>query len=247
MFPKAPSSVRGQRPAQRTSRYWDDVGNRRLFGPLAISFLGTIQSPSHDRTVHVCLTLVQGREPWGRAKRSMSMRQFITVAALSAYAIAACGGSAVGRTSARTSSTKSHTSTIERSPQAVKEVLTATLSTPVTYPGAGAQIDPPGTLLPSLSAATVLGFCSIPRSDVACETGQPRSVVLGLLTDTGMGIQGELVWAMTWTDVNCDLMGPQGRPTPPPTVNDVTGCDFVTFVNAATGGNPEAIRGAFGL
>jgi hypothetical protein len=67
------------------------------------------------------------------------------------------------------------------------------------------------------------------------------------LTDTGMGIQGELVWAMTWTNVNCDLMGPQGRPAQPPTANDATGCDFVTFVNAATGVNPEAIRGAFGL
>ena len=177
----------------------------------------------------------------------MSMRQVITVAALSACAIAACGGSAVGRTPARMPSTASHASTIERSPQAVKEVLTATLSTPVTYPGAGAQIDPPGTLLPSLSAATVLGFCSIPQSGVACETGKPRSVELGLLTDTGMGIHGQLVWAMTWTNVNCDLMGPQGRPSPPPTVNDATGCDFVTFVNAATGVNPEAIRGAFGL
>ena len=161
----------------------------------------------------------------------MSMRRFMTVAAVSACGIAACGASAVGRTS----------------PQAIKEVLTATLSAPVTYPGAGVQLDPPETLLPSLSAATVLGFCSIPQSYVACETGHPRSVVLGLLTDTGMGIRDELVWAMTWTNVNCDLMGPQGRPTPPPPINDATGCDFVTFVNATTGVNPEAIRGAFGL
>lgn len=153
----------------------------------------------------------------------------------------------MGRIPARMSSTSSHASTIERSIQAGKEVPTATISTPVTYPGSGARLDPPGTLLPSLSAATVLGYCSIPQSGVACETGQPRSAGLGLLTDTGMGIQGELVWAMTWTNVNCDLMGPQGRPTPPPTVNDATGCDFVTFVNAATGVNPEAIRGAFGL
>jgi hypothetical protein len=186
-------------------------------------------------------------EPWGHAKRNMTMRKVIGVAALGACAIAACGGSAVGRTPARISSTASPASPNERSPQAVKEVLTATLSAPVAYPGAGAQIDPPGMLLPSLSAATVLGFCSIPQSGVACETGQPRSVELGLLTDTGMGIHGELVWAMTWTNVNCDLVGPQGRPTPPPTVNDATGCDFVTFVNAATGVNPEAIRGAFGL
>lgn len=177
----------------------------------------------------------------------MSMRQVLTVAALGACTIAACGGSAAGRSPTRMSSLASHASTIERSPQAVKTVLTATLSTPVTYAGAGAQIDPPGTLRPSLSAASVLGFCSIPQSGVACETGQPRSVELGLLTDTGMGIQGELVWAMTWTNVNCDLIGPQGRPNPPPTVNDATGCDFVTFVNAATGVNPEAIRGAFGL
>ncbi len=177
----------------------------------------------------------------------MSMRQVITAAALSACAIAACGGSEVGRLPARMSSTASHASTIERSLQVGKEVPTITLSTPVTYPGAGAQLAPPGTLLPSLSAATVLGYCSIPPSGAACETGQPRSVELGLLTDAGMDIQGELVWAMTWTNVNCDLMGPQGRPTPPPTVNDTTGCDFVTFVDAATGVNPEAIRGAFGL
>ena len=161
----------------------------------------------------------------------MSMRQFMTVAAVSACGIAACGGSAVGRTS----------------PQAINEVLIATVSAPVTYPGAGVQLVPPGTLLPSLTAATVLGFCSVPQSQIACETGHPRSVVLGLLTDTGMGIRDELVWAMTWTNVNCGLMGPQGRPNAPSTVNDATGCDFVTFVNAATGVNPEAIRGAFGL
>lgn len=62
-----------------------------------------------------------------------------------------------------------------------------------------------------------------------------------------MGINDELVWAMTWTSVSCDLMGPPGRPSPGPDVNDTTGCDFVTFVNATTGDNPEAIRGPFGL
>lgn len=182
----------------------------------------------------------------GRPERSMSMRQLITVAAVSACTIAACGGSP-GWTAARTSSTTSHASTIESSSQAVKKVVIEPLSTPLTYPGAGVQIDPPGTLLPSLSAATVLGSCSIPQRDVACETGQPKSVVLGLLTDNGMHIQGELVWAMTWTNVNCDVMGPQGRPTSQPGVNDATGCDFVTFVDATTGDNPEAIRGAFRL
>src|SRR5580704_9709209 len=101
------------------------MGNRHVLEPPAISLLGTIQSRSHDRTVHVCLTPVQGREPWGRAKRNMSMRQVIAVAALSACAIAACGGAAVGRTPAGMSSTASPASTNERSPQAAKEVLTA--------------------------------------------------------------------------------------------------------------------------
>jgi hypothetical protein len=127
------------------------------------------------------------------------------------------------------------------------KVVTGVLSTPLVYPGSGAQLDPPGALLPSLSAATVLGSCSRPQSNVTCETGQPKSIELGLLTDTGMQIRGELVWAMTWTNVSCDLMGPQHRPSPNPRVNDATGCDLVTFVDAMSGVNPEAIRGAFGL
>jgi hypothetical protein len=101
--------------------------------------------------------------------------------------------------------------------------------------------------VPSLSAAMVLRLCSSPDSSVSCEAGQPETMDLGLLTDTGMGINDELVWAMTWTSVSCDLMGPQGRPSPGPDVNEATGCDFVTFVNAKTGDNPEAIRGPFGL
>jgi hypothetical protein len=126
-------------------------------------------------------------------------------------------------------------------------VVTGTVSMLESYPGTGVQLHPPGPLLPTLSAATVLGFCSIPQSTVTCETGPPKSIDLGLLTDTGMGIQSELVWAMTWTSVNCDVMGPFGRPTPNPRVNDATGCDLVTFVDAKTGRNPEAIRGPFGL
>jgi len=128
-----------------------------------------------------------------------------------------------------------------------RAVVVGVVAASLTYPGAGVQLDPPGTVLPSLSAATVIGLCGSPQANVTCETGQPKSVELGVLNDAGMHIQGELVWAMTWTNVNCDLMGPQGRPSPNPRVNDATGCDFVTFVDATNGVNPEAIRGPFGL
>lgn len=125
--------------------------------------------------------------------------------------------------------------------------VTGNVLMPVSYPGTGASLDPPGSLHPTLSAVAVLKFCSPVQSTVACETGPPRAVQLGLLTDAGMGIQAELVWAITWTGVGCDPMGPLGRPSPGPNVNDATGCDFVTFVDARTGKNPEAIRGPFGL
>ncbi len=128
-----------------------------------------------------------------------------------------------------------------------QQVLTGNVLTRITYPGTNAYLDPPGSLQPSLTATTVLGFCSPPQSTVTCETGPPKSVELGILADAGMGIHGELVWAMTWTGVGCDPMGPAGRPTPGTSVNDATGCDLVTFVDASTGNNPEAIRGPFGL
>lgn len=137
--------------------------------------------------------------------------------------------------------------TAAASPEANKAVVTGTVSAPVVYPGTGTQLDPPGILVPSLSAVTAVDSCSLPQAHVICELGHPASIELGLLRDAGMQINGELVWAMTWTSVSCDVMGPYNRPTLNPKVNGATGCDFVSFVDANTGGNPEAIRGAFGL
>jgi hypothetical protein len=114
----------------------------------------------------------------------------------------------------------------------------------VTYPGFEATLDPPGTAKPNLTPAEAVALCSQPGSDVSCETGQPSSIELGLLSDSGMGIDRLLVWAMSWDGVNCMLMGPDGRPSPGPGVNDTSGCNFVTFVGATTGTNPMAIRGA---
>jgi hypothetical protein len=128
-----------------------------------------------------------------------------------------------------------------------KTVTVRVLSAPLVYTGAGVELDPPGALAPSLSAVSALDLCSKSNSTVTCEQGQPASITLGLLTDGGMQINGELVWAITWTNVTCDLMGPKGLPSLPPTVNDASGCDLVTFIDAKTGDNPEAIRGPFGL
>lgn len=139
----------------------------------------------------------------------------------------------------------SSSASVSTAPSARPVNAAGVVTTRLTYAGTGARLDPPGAAMPLLSAATVLRLCSSANSKVACETGPPESVDLGVLTDTGMHINDELVWAMTWTRVNCDLMGPANRPSP--RVNDATGCDFVTFVDAKTGDNPEAIRGAFGL
>jgi hypothetical protein len=79
---------------------------------------------------------------------------------------------------------------------------------------------------------------------VSCESGQPTSIELGLLTDFGMGVDRMLVWAISWDGVNCMLLGPEGQPSPGPDVNDTSGCNFVTFVDATTGANPMAMRGA---
>lgn len=117
----------------------------------------------------------------------------------------------------------------------------------IAYPGTGALLEAPGAASPVLTAAQALKLCSTPHYGVSCEAGPPASATLGKLADAGMGIDDELVWALTWTSVNCELMGPVNRPAPGPLVNDATGCDFVTFINATSGSNPETVRGPFGL
>lgn len=116
------------------------------------------------------------------------------------------------------------------------------LSKPVDYPQFDVRLDPPGRAVPILSATSAVASCSNPHGGVTCETGQPMSVVLALLTDAGMGIERRLMWVMSWKSVGCDVMGP-GYASPGPLVNDVTGCDFVTFVDADTGASFIAIRG----
>ena len=115
----------------------------------------------------------------------------------------------------------------------------------VSYPGFGATtLDPPGTVTPKLTPSEAIALCSQPGSDVSCGTGQPTSIELGVLSDSGMGIDRLLVWAISWDGVNCQVMGPEGRPSPGPGVNDTSGCNFVTFVDATTGANPMAMLGA---
>lgn len=117
------------------------------------------------------------------------------------------------------------------------------LSQPVDYSQFGTRLDPPGQAAPSLSATDAVALCLNPQSGVACETGQPMSIALALVTDAGMGIHRRLMWVMSWASVGCDVMGP-AHANPGPLLNEVTGCDFVTFVDADTGANPMAIRGA---
>ncbi len=118
---------------------------------------------------------------------------------------------------------------------------------PINYPGMGAVLEAPGVTAPVLTAAGAIAMCSTPHYGVSCEVGPPASATLGTLVDAGMGIEDELVWALTWTSVNCELMGPPNRPAPGPLVNDVTGCEFVTFIDATSGSNPETIRGPQGV
>jgi hypothetical protein len=59
-----------------------------------------------------------------------------------------------------------------------------------------------------------------------------------------MGINGRLVWALSWDGVNCMVMGPDGRPSVGSGVNDATGCNFVSIVDATTGANPMSMLGA---
>jgi hypothetical protein len=110
-----------------------------------------------------------------------------------------------------------------------------------TYPGFQATLDPPGNARPTLTASDAVALCGEEGSGVSCEPGRPASIELGHLTDAGMGINQRLVWAMSWDAVNCQVYGPAGRPTSGSHVNDATGCNFVSFVDATSGANPMAI------
>jgi hypothetical protein len=132
--------------------------------------------------------------------------------------------------------------------RASKTEITASVArSPITYLGTGSLLDAPGGATPVLTDAQAIAMCSTPHYGVSCEAGPPASATLGKLVNAGMGIDGELVWALAWTSVNCELFGPWNRPAPGPLVNDATGCDFVTFIDATSGSNPEAVRGPFGL
>lgn len=171
------------------------------------------------------------------------------VLACCALLLAGCGaaGGAPVLTGAQSVAGHLTTKTTLREPQHTTHHSAASrvvgdLSKPVDYPQFDVRLDPPGQAVPSLPATDAVASCLNPEGGVACETGQPMSVALALVTDAGMGIQQRLMWVLSWKSVGCDVMGP-GRASPGPFVNDVTGCDFVTFVDADTGANPMAIRG----
>jgi hypothetical protein len=115
-----------------------------------------------------------------------------------------------------------------------------TLSRPRDYSGSQVQLDPPGNAVAVLSASAALAACSSDGS-AACATGTPSKEELALLTDLGFGDDRKLVWAITWSGVNCMVLGPPGRPSSG--LNMKTGCEWVTFFDARTGTYLLAIIG----
>lgn len=184
--------------------------------------------------------------PW--TLRVGKARAANVVVVCSAVLLAGCGAvsgtsNPTGAAAATGELTTSHLSAPQQTiPPSPANRMVGDLSQAVDYPQFGTRLDPPGQAAPSLSATDAVTLCSNPHSGVTCEPGQPMSIALALVTDAGMGMHRRLMWVMSWASVGCGLIGP-AHTHPDPLVSDVT-CDFVTFVDANTGANSMAIRGA---
>jgi hypothetical protein len=93
------------------------------------------------------------------------------------------------------------------------------------------HLDPPGNAVANLSASDAFAACN--NRSTACMPSAPTRVELALMTAANYGDDHRLVWAITWSHVDCMLFGPPGQPSP--RANVATGCDFVTFIDADSG------------
>jgi hypothetical protein len=166
-----------------------------------------------------------------RSRRTRARVVELAIVAIAAIVmLSSCGkhtGPIVG------SNTTSHSSG-----QLPSGTASGSISKPLDYPG-NVHLDPPGNATPKLSAADAVAACNNPP--VACRSGTPTRVELALMTAANFGANQRLVWAITWSGVDCMVIGPPSRPSPK--YNIATGCDFTTFIDANTGAYLVAVDG----
>lgn len=117
-----------------------------------------------------------------------------------------------------------------------------TLRVERAIPNAGITMSPPTTQIAAIQAKDALAVCT---SGVASCPDGPAAAELAIATDSGSGrvdaagkmtllMNHKLVWALSWSDVQCTHSGPPPLPGASPAPR-FTACDVVAFVDANTG------------
>jgi hypothetical protein len=121
-----------------------------------------------------------------------------------------------------------------------------TVAAPETLGNSGVTLTPPGVMGATVDGSKAYDVCTSHKAP--CPDSSPTAVRLGIANDEGpatldasgrlnLTMKDRLVWAITWSDIECRLRGgafvdASGSPAPAPMPKS---CDTVAFVDAGTG------------